>query len=452
MEKIACAPLLPLKNNRVGGNFVNKVRNFSEEIQSGAFDRPFAWLYGAGCEAQQRARYLDALKEFDALFGAGRACQLFSAPGRTEVGGNHTDHQRGRVLAASVNLDVIGVASRNNDGVIRIQSKGYPRDEVRIDALEARPEEEGKACALIRGVAARFLALGYRIGGFDAYTTSDVLGGSGLSSSAAFEVLVCAILSGLFNEGRVPPVEAAKISQYAENVYFGKPSGLMDQTASAVGGFVAIDFENLDRPSVRKVDFDLQKSGYRLCIVDTGGNHADLTADYAAIPQEMQEVAACFGKQVLREVPKETFYQQLGSLYPKVSNRAVARAIHFYEDNDRAPQQAAALEAGDFPRFLELVIASGRSSAAYLQNLFSPADPAHQGLTVALALSEKLLAGCGAWRVHGGGIAGTIQAYVPEEKLEGYREAIESVYGAGSCHVLQIRPIGMCEVTETLGQ
>ncbi len=431
---------------------MDKLRNLSEKIGAGAFDSTFAWLYGENRAQQQRARYTEAIGEFEALFGEGREGRIFSAPGRTEVGGNHTDHQRGRVLAASVNLDVIGIVSPNEEGVIRIQSKGYPRDEVRVDDLKARKEEQGRASALIRGVAARFEELGYRIGGFDAYTTSDVLGGSGLSSSAAFEVLVCSILSGLFNDGGVSPIEAAQISQYAENVYFGKPSGLMDQMASAVGNFVTIDFEDLKKPDVRRVDFDLQKSGYKLCIVDTGGNHADLTADYAAIPQEMREVAACFGKQVLREVPKEEFYSRIGEIYPQVSNRAVARAIHFYEDNDRVPQQVAALTAGDFPRFLDLVIASGRSSAAYLQNLFPVSDPAHQGLTVALALSEKLLFGHGAWRVHGGGIAGTIQAYVPEDLLENYCETLEKVYGQGSCHILQIRPTGMCEVTEQLGR
>lgn len=431
---------------------MNKQQDFPGKIAAGAFDSTFAWLYGEPRVGEQRARYTEAIGSFEELFGQGRDYRIFSAPGRTEVGGNHTDHQRGRVLAASINLDVIGVAAPNDDGVIRIQSKGYPRDEVRIDELQARPEEEGRASSLIRGIASRLTELGYQIGGFDAYTTSDVLGGSGLSSSAAFEVLVCAILGGLFNAGKLSPVEAAKVSQYAENVYFGKPSGLLDQMASAVGNFVTIDFENLEAPEVRRVDFDLQRSGYQLCIVDTGGNHADLTADYAAIPQEMRSVAACFNKQVLREVPEEEFYAKLGEIYPQVSNRAVTRAIHFYEDNDRVPQQVAALEKGDFPRFLELVLASGRSSATYLQNLFPVSDPAHQGLTVALALSEKVLDGRGAWRVHGGGMAGTIQAYVPDDLLACYRETLEAVYGKGSCHILRVRPTGMCEVAEGLGR
>ncbi len=426
-----------------------KPMELKQQLLSGAFDRTFAWLYGDRA-GMQRERYAEAVEKFAELFGNERDVRLFSAPGRTEVGGNHTDHQRGRVLAAGVNLDVIAVTALSDSGVISIQSKGHPRDDVAVDDLEPKEKERNHAGSLIRGMASRFVQLGYRIGGLDAYTTSDVLSGSGLSSSAAFEVLVGNLFSGLFNDGAVSPVEIAQISQYAENVYFGKPSGLMDQMASSVGGFVTIDFKDPASPVVEKVDFDFSHSGYNLCIVDTKGDHADLTPEYGTVPVEMRAVAALFGKEVLREVDEEEFYARLGEIYPKVSNRAVVRAIHFFSDNARVPMQVEALRKGDFERFKELIIESGRSSAMYLQNVFASSDPEHQGLSVALALSERMLAGSGAWRVHGGGFAGTIQAFVPDDRLEAYRTGIEGVYGGGSCHVLSIRPIGGCEITAGL--
>lgn len=433
---------------------MENLERLSGRIGGGEYDRAFSYLYG--CEERtllaQRRRYLDLIRTFGERYGR-QECALFSSPGRTEVGGNHTDHQHGRVLAAGVDLDVIAAACPNDEGIIRIKSKGYPEDVIDLRELAEKDSERGRSASLVRGIAARFMQLGLKIGGFDACTTSDVLGGSGLSSSAAFEVLVGTILSGLYNGGALDPVLIAQISQYAENVYFGKPCGLMDQTACAVGGFVTIDFDDPQKPVVEKVDFDFAHSGSRLCIVDTKGDHADLTDDYASMPAEMKSVAAQFGKEVLREVPPEEFYKGLGQIYGKVSDRAIVRAVHFYADNDRVPRQVAALREGDFPTFCRLVIESGRSSAMYLQNLFSCKDPARQGLTVALALSERLLAGKGgAWRVHGGGIAGTIQAFVPESLLNGYRAMIDGVFGAGSCHVLSIRPVGLCEVTIGLGR
>ncbi len=416
----------------------------SELLASGAYKPIFEALYGlddARIQAQT-ARYAAAAKSFDALFGRQREIMLFSAPGRTEVGGNHTDHQRGRVLAAAVNLDVIAVVSANEQNVIRIKSEGYDMDEVDLACLAPNPSERGGSASLIRGIAARFYALGYRVGGFEAYTTSDVLSGSGLSSSAAFEVLVGTILNHLYNEGKIPPVVIAQIGQYAENEFFGKPCGLMDQTASAVGGFVSIDFADPVCPVIHQVTFDLASSGYALCIVNTGGSHADLTADYAAVPAEMKAVAARFGKQQLREVPEDAFYAQIGALRDTVNDRAILRAIHFYNDNTRVTLQAKALEDGDVEQFLRLVTASGRSSFEYLQNVYSPKYPEQQGISLALSLSERVLGAHGAWRVHGGGFAGTVQAFVPYNLLATYKQQMERVFGVDACHVLSVRPVG----------
>ncbi len=414
------------------------------KLTQGGYTETFARLYCAdvgGVQAQVK-RYLEAAGEFEALFGAEREVSLFSAPGRTEIGGNHTDHQRGRVLAAAVNLDVIGLASKNNDNVIRIKSAGYEQDNVSLDSLQPVGEEKNRAIALIRGIAARFAELGYKIGGFDAYTTTNVLQGSGLSSSAAFEVLVGTMLSHLYNDGRVTPVEVAQIGQYSENKYFGKPCGLMDQTASAVGGFVAIDFCDPANPKVEKLDFDFAASGYALCIINTGGNHADLTPDYAAIPAEMKAVAAYFGKGALREVDKEEFFAALGDLRQRVGDRAILRAMHFFADDNRVPQQASALRQNNFDAFKRLILESGKSSFEYLQNVYSPRSPQEQGVSLALAVSERVLAGRGAWRVHGGGFAGTTQAFVPLDLLEDFRRQIEQVMGKGACHVLSVRPDG----------
>ena len=418
-----------------------KTQEMRSRITSGGLDRAFDYLYSEKAPLQ-RERYEAAVGEFEKLFGAGREVGLFSAPGRTEVGGNHTDHQQGRVLAAGVNLDVIAVAGRNDDNVIRIQSAGFPMDTIDLSDVSVRECEKNTAASLIRGVAAKFAALGYRIGGFDAYTTSSVLKGSGLSSSAAFETIVGTMLNCLYAGGAATPVQIAQIGQYAENAYFGKPSGLMDQMGCSVGGFNTIDFQTPEKPVVEKVDFDFAHSGYKLCVVDTGGNHADLTGDYAAAPVEMRAVAEALGGKVLRDVAPETFYAALPALRGKCTDRALLRAFHFYADNDRVPRQVAALRAGDFEEFKRLVIESGRSSYMYLQNVYTCKNPDEQGLSLALAMSEHLLAGRGAWRVHGGGFAGTIQAFVPEDLLDGYKAAMEAVFGANHCHVLSIRPVG----------
>ncbi|MEG1631699.1 MAG: galactokinase family protein [Hydrogenoanaerobacterium sp.] len=419
-----------------------------KKLKTIAAEKLFSYIYAAdeAVAKKQAERYEKAVDEFVKLYGNAREVELFSAPGRTEVGGNHTDHQHGRVLAGSVNLDVIAVCSKNDEGVIRIKSEGYRMDEINLDDLSVQQKEINKAASLIRGTAARFLQKGYKLGGFDAYTTSDVLRGSGLSSSAAFEVLVGTMLNHSYNDGKISAVEIAQIGQYAENFYFGKPSGLMDQTASSVGGFVAIDFKDPENPIVEKVDYDFAKSGYTLCIVDTGGNHADLTCEYAAIPEEMKNVAAFFGKSVLRDVDTQAFYDKLPEVRHETGDRAVLRAIHFFAENEKAKKEADALKAGDFNKFKKIVIASGESSFNCLQNVFTTQNVDEQGLSLALALTKKMLSARGAWRVHGGGFAGTIQAFVPNDMLADYKYYIEKVFGYGNCHVLSIRPVGGIKV------
>lgn len=371
--------------------------------------------------------------------------RYFSAPGRTEIGGNHTDHQRGRVLAAAVDLDTRAAVRRNGSDEIRVLSEGYPLCRITVGHWEPRPSEQSSTAALIRGVAARFAGMGCPVEGFDAYVTSTVLPGSGLSSSAAFEVLMGTIINALFYHGQASAPQIAAIGQYAENVYFGKPCGLMDQMASAVGGLVAIDFARSNAPTIRQVAFDLSACGYALCIIDTGGDHAGLTAEYAAIPNEMGKVAAFFDKTVLSEVPEEAFYEKLPTLREQCGDRAVLRAMHFYQEDRRVAEQVAALERGDLDAFLALVRQSGRSSYMYLQNVLIPGRE-RQEMALALALCERLLDGQGACRVHGGGFAGTVQAFVPRERLEHFRAGVEQVLGQGSCHVLRIRAHGGTEL------
>lgn len=402
-------------------------------------------LYGAEAEAQE-ARYKELTGYFAQAFGASSALAYFSAPGRTEVGGNHTDHNNGKVLAAAVNLDVIAAVQKTDSGVIRLKSVGYPMDTIDTADLAVQEAEKERSAALIRGVCARMKELGYAVGGFDAVTTSRVLKGSGLSSSAAFEVLVVTILSHLYNDDGVDPVTAAQISKYAENVYFGKPSGLLDQMAASVGGFTTMDFADPSTPKIEKIDFDLNRFGYALCVVDTGGNHADLTSEYAAVPVEMKSVARALGKEVLREVDEAEFYKAIPALRKTVGDRAILRAIHFFDDNRVVDKEVEALKAGDFESFKQLVIASGRSSATNLQNVFAVVNPAEQGLSLALALIARILDGKGAYRVHGGGFAGTVQAYVPLEILESFKTQIESVFGEGSCYVLSVRSAGGTKV------
>ena len=367
---------------------------------------------------------------------------IFSAPGRTELSGNHTDHQHGCVLAAAGTLDTRAAVAKNADRRIRIQSEGYPLCEIALDDLTVRPEEINTTAALVRGVAARFQQLGCEVGGFDAYVTSTVLPGSGLSSSAAFEVLTGTIINHLFFAEKATPVEIAQIGQYAENVYFGKPCGLMDQTASSVGNIITIDFADPEHPAVERLDFDFASCGYSLCILDSGADHAELTDEYAAIPREMKQVAAVFGKNVLREVEESEFYARIAEARKACGDRAVLRAIHFFEENRRVLLQVRALQNDNFNAFLHYVTESGRSSQLYLQNVTPLGASAHQDMAFTLALVEKLLDGHGACRVHGGGFAGTALAFVPKERLQQFREGFEAVMGEGSCHVLAIRAEG----------
>lgn len=397
--------------------------------------------------SEQKKRYEKIAEEFSECFGKERAISFYSAPGRSEIGGNHTDHNRGCVLAAAVDLDIVSAAAPNGGNLVKIKSREYPEaDIIDLSDLSVHEEERETSAALICGICARCKELGYTVEGFDAYTATRVLKGSGLSSSAAFEILIVTIISHLFNNDAIDPVTAAQIGQYAENVYFGKPSGLLDQTASSVGGVTAIDFEVPATPVFEKVNFDLEAHGYALCVVDTGGNHANLTSDYAAIPAEMKAVANLFGKQVLREVDQQEFMEKIGEIRKKVGDRAVLRAMHFFDENKRAVAEANALKDNDFERFKSLVIESGYSSYMMLQNVFACSSPDEQGPSLALSLSKKILEGKGAWRVHGGGFAGTIQAFVPLDLLETYRQSLEAVFGKGSCYVLSIRDAGGTKV------
>ena len=384
--------------------------------------------------------YESIKQSFAACFGR-PARYLFSAPGRTELGGNHTDHQLGRVLAGAVSVDTLAAVAPNGERVIRIQSEGYPLCTVSLDELEIRPQEFGSTLSLIRGVAARITQMGHAVRGFDAFVTSRVLPGSGLSSSAAFEVLLGTVINSLDNCG-LSAIEIAQIGQYAENDYFGKPCGLMDQMASSVGGIVTIDFADKDAPVVEPLDFDFASCGHALCIVNSGADHADLTDEYAAIPREMKAVCAVFGKEHLREVDEDAFYARLREVRAAAGDRAALRAMHFFEDNRRVALQVEALKAKDFPRFLDLVNESGRSSWLYLQNVVPTGSTRHQELALSLALAARLLQGRGASRVHGGGFAGTIQAFVPLDLLDAFRGGMEAVLGKGSCQVLSIRPEG----------
>ncbi|MEY8259277.1 galactokinase family protein [Oscillospiraceae bacterium 50-60] len=420
-------------------------------LRQGGLDEALERLYGAAKLESARSRCAGVLEGFAKTFGK-EAEALFSAPGRTELGGNHTDHERGRVLAGSVDLDILAAAAPNRSGVIRIQSEGYPQITVDLKELEPRREEENTTAALVRGVAARMAELGCPLAeaGLDAYMSSTVPGGSGLSSSAAFEVLMGTMLNDLFWGGKCAPMEIAQIGQYAENVFFGKPCGLLDQAACAVGGVVAIDFADSENPVVERIDLDLAAMGHALCIIDSGADHADLTGEYAAVPEELRAICRRFGKEVLREVPEQEFFAALPELRRECGDRAVLRAIHIYDDNARVSGQVGALRRGDFDAFLMHVRDSGLSSWRYLQNVVPAGYTEHQDVAFALALAERLLDTAGACRVHGGGFAGTIQAFVPQEGLEKFRAGIEAVLGAGSCHVVAIRPAGGVRLDRTM--
>lgn len=416
-------------------------------INDGTYDENLKAVYVTDkAVEEQKPRYVETLNDFGELFGYDREVNIMSAPGRTEVCGNHTDHNNGKVLAASINLDAIAVVSKNDDNIIRVKSKGHKMNVVDLDDLVPNEANFGSSTTLVQGVAATIKNLGYTVAGFDACTTSDVMGGSGLSSSAAFEVLLGSILSYMFNDGKISPVEIAKVAQYSENVFFGKPCGLLDQMASSVGTFVTIDFKSTKDPVIKKIDFDFSKSGHSLCIVDTHGNHSDLTDDYAAVRAEMESVAQALGKNVLREVSYEEFFAALPEVTGRVNDRAILRAIHFFNENKRVEKAVECLENNDFEGFKQVIIDSGRSSFMLNQNVYTPKNPTEQKLSLALAISKELLDGKGAWRVHGGGFAGTIQAFVPNDMLDEYKKTIEGVFGEGSCHVLIIRPVGGTQV------
>ncbi len=423
-----------------------KASQLIENLQNHCYDQVLSDLYlGEANGKQQCERYVKALQQFISLFGD-EEVEIYSAPGRSEICGNHTDHQYGKVLAASVDIDTIAVAAATKEAQIRIKSEGYQWTEVDLQELQANPREQGTTVSLVRGVAAGIKKRGFAIGGFKAYVTSQVLSGSGLSSSAAYEVLLGNILSGLYNDGAIDPVTIAQIGQEAENQYFGKPSGLLDQMACSVGGLVYIDFENPINPLVEKVNVDFESFGYRLCIVDTKGSHADLTDDYARIPKEMRKVAAYFGKEVLRQVDEEAFYRELPLIRKYAGDRAVLRSIHWFDENHRVEEQREALEKGDYPRFQQLIRESGNSSFRYLQNVYSIHKADDQSVAVALLMTKKFLGKEIACRVHGGGFAGTIQVFVPEEKVNEYKESIERIFGSGACHVLHVRSVGGVKV------
>ena len=428
---------------------MKSISTWKQELTKGAHAARLAALYCCTPNETpaQAARYAAVLDGLETTFGAHTEAGLYSAPGRTEIGGNHTDHQHGRVLAGSVNIDMIAAAAPNSLNQLRVQSEGYDLCVIDLDDLTARKEEENTTASLLRGECEAFRQRGAKLSGLDVYISSNVPKGSGVSSSAAFEVLVGVILNDCFMAEKVSPIAIAQIGQWAENVYFGKPCGLMDQMACAVGGIIAIDFRDPSAPVIETTDFDLTKAGYNLCIVNTGGNHADLTGDYASVPAEMKAVAAHFGKAVLREVDEQAVMDAIPALREEVGDRAILRALHFFAENRRVAAQKAALQSGDLDTFFANVIASGRSSFCYLQNVYTTKNVAEQGLSLALCLAERVLSGKrAAWRVHGGGFAGTIQAFVPAGEVEHFRAVMDAAFGAGRCMVLRVRPEGALRV------
>lgn len=425
------------------------IRDVLQKIENDEFLPVFRKLYGSGKNSldYQKNRYYEAVRNFMQLYPGREEINIFSAPGRTEIGGNHTDHQHGCVLAAAVNLDVIAVVSFHDDKVIRVKSEEYSQDIISLSDLSVQSDESGSA-AIIRGIAAGFSKMGVCIGGFDAYTTSDVLSGSGISSSAAFETLVGTIIDSYYNDSKAGAVEIAKIGLFAENVYFGKKSGLMDQMVSSVGGLVSIDFYDTQNPEIERFDFDFEEHGYCLCITDTKGSHANLTDDYDAIRSEMESVAKQYDKQWLRAVDEAVFYSDIPKLRESCSDRAVIRATHFFEENSRAKFEASALRDGNMEYFLELVKKSGHSSAELLQNHYSCKNPDAQAISLAIMMSRRVLGDKGAVRVHGGGFAGTIQAFVPLELTDHYTEEMNRIFGENACQKLRIRPVGGVEITK----
>lgn len=416
-----------------------------KELKENSYDQLLNDLYIDESKLEyQRNRYIQAIEKYISLYGD-ETVSIYSAPGRSEVGGNHTDHQHGCVLAAAINLDAIAIVGKNKQ-TIKVLSDSFDIAPIDFNDLDFKEAEVGTSEALIRGVVAKIKELGYQVGGFNAFITSDVIIGAGLSSSAAFETLIGTIISGLYNEMKINPVLIAQIGQYAENVYFKKPCGLMDQCASSVGSLINIDFKDVTKPAVKKVDVDFSKFDHSLCIVDTKGNHANLTGEYAAIPKEMQQIAKFFGKEYLREVDEMEFYQNISRLQQLGNDRAILRAIHLFAENKRVEKQVAALMNNDFDEFKRLIKESGDSSYKYLQNVYVNSDVYHQSVSLALALSQTILGDHGVCRVHGGGFAGTIQAFVENNFVETYQMEIEKVFGKGSCHILKVRKYGGTKV------
>lgn len=414
-------------------------------IFSGGMDDILSALYGGESLKRQTARYLELIGLFSETFGGGgNDLELFSAPGRIELCGNHTDHNHGKVLAAAVNLDIIAAVSKrcNNDGVIRIKSYGYDAFEVDLSDLETRACEMGSTQAIVRGVASGFVKHGFNIGGFDACVMSDVPKGAGLSSSAAFEVLLGTIFNHLYNGGKILPIVIAKIGQFSENKYFGKPCGLMDQAASACGGISYIDFYDAENPHIEKIDFNFKESGYSIIVVDTGKGHADLTDDYADIVNEMRSAAAVLGREFLEDVTADEIIKNSGEIREKCGDRALLRTLHFANENERVCEASLSLKQGKLDHFLSLITASGKSSFEYLQNVYSNKNPSEQSLSVALCLAENLLSGRGAFRVHGGGFAGTTLNFVPDDMTAEFICTMENVFGTGCCHILSVRSQG----------
>ncbi len=422
-----------------------KAQELKKLLSEGALEK-YSHLYSD--IAAQTERFIAAIDKFTEYYGDGRDIAIFSVPGRSEIMGNHTDHNKGCVLAGAIDRDIIAVAAKNDDNVIRFHSEGYPEDVVDLEAAKSPDNFPNfKSGALVAGIAGGFMRWGLGVGGYDAYSTTEVLKGSGISSSAAFECMVGNVLNYFYNDGKVDNQEIAKIAQFAENVYFGKPCGLMDQMACAVGGFVYIDFEDNSNPIVEPIEFSLGSLGYSLCIVNTGGNHANLNDDYASVPAEMKAVAAVLGKEVLRELSEEDIIKNLPALREKTNDRAIMRALHFMRENKRVANAKEALKAKDADAFFEGVLASGNSSFRYLQNVYTTKNPEEQGLSLALALTDGYLSGKrAAYRVHGGGFAGTIQAFVPADMVKGYEELMNSVFGKGAVMCLNIRPVGACRL------
>lgn len=425
---------------------MEEIKELISEINNGKYDNALEDIYVDKKNIEyQKKRYVEALNQYREIFGED-IISIFSAPGRSEIGGNHTDHQGGEVIATAIHLDAIAVVSQTEDNTVTVVSKGHGTTEFTLTALEKKDEECGQTISLIKGVIRGIQNRGYKVGGFRAYVTSDVLSGSGLSSSAAFEILIGAILNGLYNDMKITPVELAMIGQYAENEYFGKPCGLMDQMACSVGNIIHINFADAENPEIEKAEVDFGEFGYRICITDTKGSHADLTDEYAAVPSEMRQVAHFFGKELLKDVSEEEVLLNIKEIREKTSDRAVLRAIHYLEENVRVKKEITALKNSDMEEFLKVYKASGDSSYKYLQNVYTSKDVMHQNMSIALAVSEVTLKENGISRVHGGGFAGTIQAFVKNEFVNEYKKQMEAVFGEESCLVLSVRKYGGIQV------